>query len=60
MAPTKPPVGIDSLRGNPRIAAQMPLCARVRETVALAMPIGRTPRPSWCGGGASSSVLADA
>lgn len=54
MAPTKLPVDVDSLRGNPRIAARMPLCARMRETMAFAMPLGRIApsRPSWCGGGA--------
>lgn len=50
-ATVKPPAVVIAFSASPLLAAPIALCARVRETVALAMPLGRIApsRPSWCG-----------
>ena len=50
---TRPAVVI-AFSAIPRNPVRMAVCARVRETVASAIPLRliAPPRPSWCGGGA--------
>ena len=53
-ATVKPPAVVSGFSAITRLVARMAVCARVRETVASATPLGliAPPRPSWCGGGA--------